>query len=308
VENALVFAACAGIASLAPVLARWRRGVHGTALESAWRWSALAWTAWLLTSITEVLSPLSQTTQDVFWYLTAILSLTPPISVLGARRPVSRVWTWFVLLPLVLVFTWPVLAVLAQGPTGSAFTLEEPMLVAYALVLVMGAGNYFGLCWSVPAVLWMAGLLFIVLPLCPATTGWLAETQTARLCGTLLVVAAGWIADRVATKRARPAGDSQLPIDRVWQDFRDLFGIVWARRIQERFNDMAREKGVKVRLGIHGVEGASEMQPGVNFDPETLAAAESIMQWLLQKFVDPEWIRLRFCTASPHNGPDDKCS
>lgn len=305
-ENALGFAACAGIASLAPVLARLRRGVSGTALESAWRWTALAWAAWLLACVAEVMSPLSPGTQDFFWYVAAVFSLAPPISVLGARRPVSRVWTWFVLLPLVLVFAWPVLAALAQGQTVTPFTLEEPMLIAYVFVLVMGAGNYLGLCSSVPALLWMTGLALIVLPLCPATAGWLLEPQMVRSWAALFVTAAGWIADRLAEKRARTAGDSQLPVDRVWLDFRELFGIVWARRVQERFNDMAREKGINVRLGIRGLEGTSDMQPAACFDAQNLAAAESMMQWVLQKFVDPEWIRLRFRVASPHNGPDGK--
>jgi len=49
---------------------------------------------------------------------------------------------------------------------------------------------------------------------------------------------------------------SRLALDRVWRDFQDLFGIVWARRVQERFNDDARRQRLAVRLGMHGLEDA----------------------------------------------------
>jgi hypothetical protein len=228
---------------------------------------------------------------DALWYFAAVLALTPPIAVLGARRPTSRVWTWFVLVPLVLVFTWPLLPAL-RGPAGrSAFSIEAPVVVGYALVLVMGAGNYLGLRFSPSALLWMAGLLLVVLPLCPATAGWVPAAQTGRICGSLCLFAAGWIADRQVaaggTNRSVPS------LTRVWEDFRDRFGIVWARRVQERFNDEARRKGLSVRLGIHGFENAAGDAPASVLDEPSRAAAEAALRWLLQKFVDPGWIDAR---------------
>src|SRR5262249_13853295 len=151
-------------------------------------------------------------------------------------------------------------------------SLEEPLLAGYLLVLVMGAGNYLGLRFSLAALLWMGGLALVVGPQCPAAAKWLPEAATGRLSGTLCLVAAAWIADCLAARARRrsPAGPA---LNRVGGDFRDLLGIVWARRLQARFNEEARRKGLPLRLGIHGVEAAAQSLPS-EFDSEILFAAE----------------------------------
>ena len=285
-------AACAGILSLAPVLVRLRRGVLGTALESAWRSTAAVWLIWLAVGCLTIPQSSFAAWSDVLWYLAAVLALTPPIAVLGAKRPTSRVWTWFVLVPLVLVLAWPVLPSLRHVGAAVAFSLEEPVVVGYVLVLLMGAGNYLGLRFSLSALLWIGGLLLIVLPLCPVTAGWVFESQLSRPWGTLCLVAAGWIADRQILRSRAVNNESRVPLDRVWRDFRDLFGIVWARRIQERFNEDARRTGLALRLGIDGLEHRAGTSTS-EFDSQSLIAAEASLRWLLQKFVEPAWIDRR---------------
>jgi hypothetical protein len=296
------FAACAGIASLLPVVVRLRTGLTGTALLSAWPPLAIAWLVWLVIAVVTLPPSPLRPWADSLWFLAAITALVPPIAVLGARRPTSRVWTWFVLVPLVLVFAWPVLPVLVSGAGPAAFNLEAPVVVGFGLVLIMGAGNYLGLAHTISALLWMAGLLLIVLPLCPATNGPLLDVWSGRTGGTCCLAAAGWIADRQAA-RSRLANDSRLPFNRAWSDFRESFGIVWSKRIQERFNEDARGKGLKLRLGFQGLEDASGGRSSDSFEPASLAAAESSLRWHLQKFVDPEWIDQRLTPpagAGPH--------
>jgi hypothetical protein len=294
-------AACAGIVSLSPVLLRLRRGMRDTALESAWPCAALVWLVWLIVTGLTVADRLGEPSSlhewiDVLWYLAAILALTPPVAVLGARRPTARVWTAFVLIPLVLVFTWPVLPALRSSGGLVAFTLETPLLVGFALVLVMGAGNYIGLRFSPSAFLWIAGLLLVVLPLCPATVGWVFQAAPGRALGTLCLVVAAWLADRQAASGSERALGAGGRLDRVWRDFRDLFGIVWARRIQERFNEEARKQRLPLRLGIDGLEDALGSSPAA-FDSESLAAADASLRWLLQKFVERDWIDRRMSSA-----------
>src|SRR5207248_1708172 len=97
--------------------------------------------------------------------------------------------------------------------------------------------------------------------LCPTTSHGVLQAESGRALGTLCLVAAAWLADRqVAGGTARALGAGR-PLDRVWRDFRDLFGIVWARRIQERFNDEARKQGLPLRLGIDGLEDATGNSP-----------------------------------------------
>lgn len=291
------FAACAGIASLLPVVARLRTGLAGTALLSAWPPLAIAWLVWLVIAVVTLPPSPLRPWADSLWFLAAITALVPPIAVLGARRPTSRVWTWFVLVPLVLVFAWPVLPVLVSGAGPAAFNLEAPVVVGFALVLIMGAGNYLGLAHTISASLWMAGLALVVLPLCPATNGPLLDVWSGRAGGTCCLAAAGWIADRQAARR-RLANDSRLPFNRAWSDFRELFGIVWSKRIQERFNEEARGKGLTLRLGFEGLEDASGGRSSDSFDAASLAAAEASLRWHLQKFVDPEWIDQRLTVPS----------
>jgi hypothetical protein len=292
-------AACAGFASLLPVLVRLRAGFVGTALACAWPPLALAWLVWLVIAVVTLPPSPLRPWADSLWFLAAIVALVPPIAVLGARRPTSRVWTWFVLVPLVLVFAWPVLPVLTSGGRPAAFNLEAPVVVGYGLVLVMGAGNYLGLAHSVSALLWMAGLALIVLPLCPATKFAMLDAWSGRAGGTFCLAAAGWIADRQAA-RGRRANDARLPFNRAWSDFRELFGIVWAKRIQERFNDDARRRGLALRLGFQGLEDTLGSHALDSVDPAALAAAEASLRWLLQKFVDPEWMEQRL--AGPPTG------
>jgi hypothetical protein len=173
--------------------------------------------------------------------------------------------------------------------------------VGYALVLIMGAGNYLGLKHSLSALLWIAALLLIILPLCPATAGIVPAAATGRPLAAWCLAAAAWIANRQAGRQTPPAGDSAGRLDRVWNDFRELFGIVWSRRTLERFNDYARQKALTFRLGLHGFEDGSGRRLNLDSDPATSAAAESALRWHLQKFVDPEWIDARL--AARENGP-----
>ena len=293
------------IVSLVPVLRRLRRGLRGTALLSAWNWAAVAWLAWLIALLVSAAPRVTEGIVWISWYVVAVLALTPPIAVLGARRPTSRVWTCFVLVPLVLVFTWPILTALHSGQALRTFHLEEPLLAGYGLVLVMGAGNYLALRYSLAALLWMVGLLAVVLPLCPTTARWMLDAENGRFWGTICLAAAGWIADRLATRGGRRASGGRPALDRVWHDFRDLFGIVWSRRVQERFNDQARQTALPLRLGWDGLEPAAEAVQGTAFDPESLAGAEKLLRWLLQKFVDPAWIDQRLRPAAPHLKQND---
>ncbi len=194
------FAACAVFASLLPVLARLRTGLAGTALSSAWGTLVTAWLVWLIIAVVTLPPSPLRPWADSLWFLAAVVALVPPIAVLGARRPTSRVWTWFVLAPLVLVFAWPVLPVMTVGARADTFNLETPVVVGYGLVLIMGAGNYLGLAHTVSALLWMAGLLLVVLPLCPATNAAIPGVWPGRLWGTFFLAAAGWIADRQAAR------------------------------------------------------------------------------------------------------------
>lgn len=304
VDRLVTLTAILGWLSMPPVLWQLRCGLVATSLSRLWGLVLVAWLAWGTAGAASLASDLPAGTLDLLWYSVAILLLLPPIAVLGARRPIDRVWPWFVLLPLACVFAWPVLSALGRGQLPVNWNIEEPMLVAYAIVLVMGTGNYLGLRHTLPALLWIAGLVLLIGPLCPLTANFLPTAPAGRLIATVILAASGWLMLAQAKRRNHSPMSDGLPpdvspgnprenssrVDSLWRDFRDTFGIVWARRVQERFNDMMRQQGHSLRLGIDGLESA-DGKPDV--PPDHLSAAESSLRWLLQKFVDREWIEAR---------------
>lgn len=264
-----------------------RRSIRGTGLELAWKWSLAASLSVLATWLaTGVLGLLNAPWNDMAWYCVAVLLLCPLIAVLGARRPGVAVWNWFVVLPLLAVLGWPVAAAASYGGNPGSLILDSPHLLGIVLVLVMGCGNYLGTRFQASAVLLAATVILLTLPLA-SVAHWPLTTAHARLIavwctgGSALLA---WFAARCAT--AGPPGP-----DRVWRDFRDQFGIVWANRIQDRVNERAVQEAWPVRL-----ERAGFAPPGSSTTaapPQTSERVEHTLRWLLRRFVDDEWIDAR---------------
>ena len=79
----------------------------------------------------------------------------------------------------------------------------------------------------------------------------------------------------------------------VWSDFRNSFGVVWSRRIMERFNQQAAEGRWEVRLETEGFVWGADPD-GVSRES---AEAERFLRWLLRRFVDDEWIDVRMASG-----------
>ena len=270
-------------------LARLCVSLKSTTLIPAGRWACAAAALWSLTwTLDHMLRRLPQSVADHLWYAAAVIALCPAIAVLGSRRPGTRVWTWFILIPMLFALGWPVITLWIQGSDVRGLQLESPQLAGYLLVLVMGAGNYFGTRHTLSGLLYVAANTLLVLSSSAACPGWLSDRWWSRLlatgCMALAVLIAGWSTSRAATGLNR--------FDRLWLDFFNLFGVVWGRRIQDRVNFVAHKEGWPARLELHGVVWDS------GSDPDTEARIEHTFRWLLRRFVDPEWIDERL-GASP---------
>lgn len=260
---------------------------HTTLIPAGWWVCAAAGTwsvAWILDS---ALHSLSAAAADHLWYATAVLTLCPPIAVLGSRRPGTRVWTWFILIPMMLVLGWPVLTLWLQGSDVRGLQLETPQFVGYQLVLVMGAGNYIGTRFTLPALLYFAANLLLVLSSSAICPDWLSDRWWARLWASGVMAVAVIGAGRTAV-----AAGGRYRFDELWLCFFDQFGVVWGRRIQDRVNYIAAKEGWPVRLELHGFEWTGSP------DSATEARMEHTFRWLLRRFVDPPWIDDRLGTAN----------
>lgn len=275
-----------GLLATVVVFLRARTPLRATTLRTTWAWGAAALLAWISAWTAGLVLEAGSATADALWYAVSVLMLCPPIAVLGARRPGIRVWSWFVLLPLVLVFAWPAFAEWSRGWGDEPLRLATPMLLGYLLVMVMGLGNYIGTRFTLTALLVGASQLLLILPISAAAPQWFPNAEAARSWAALLLAGAA-LSAVFAARRHRAANAS---LDLVWLEFRDWFGIVWARRFMDRINDQARREQWPVRLELDGL-----VPTDANAAPAVTPQVEHAFRWLLRRFVDPEWIdeRLR---------------
>jgi len=257
--------------------------------------AVLMWTTvWVTTVLTSIVE---EEVADRLWYLCSVLMLCPPIAVLGARKPGLQAWNWFVLVPLVLVFGFPAMALRGSSSLTAPLQIELPAAIGFGLVLVMGAGNYVGTRFTPAAGLLVLALLLIVGSLTSSVSEFFPSTVTSRIWGTLCLSVA-FITAACRAKRTLPTTNSTtLRMNQIWIDFRDNFGIVWSRRIMDRINRIAEEEHWPVRLDLHGflaLAGTAEAEVSLQVN----ARVEQVLRWQLRRLVEPEWIDRRLKTAS----------
>lgn len=264
----------------------------------------MATAAWSLTwFLDRFATGFSDPVADHAWYGCAVLSLCPPIAVLGSRRPGTRVWGWFILFPMLLALSWPIMAVWWQGTELRRLQLEGPQLAAFCLVLVMGFGNYCGTRFTLTALMLSASLLGIAISSYQDAAVWGVHRSTIRTWCTV-----GTVLSIIAIDFSRRAPVSTR-FDRLWFDFFDAFGIVWGRRIQDRVNFFLKSEGIPVLLqrdGFHWSDKSNREFASNTKDvtPEAVGASledsriEHILRWLLRRFVDPTWIEQRLGPTS----------
>ncbi|MDA0831989.1 MAG: hypothetical protein O2955_07560 [Planctomycetota bacterium] len=293
-----------------------------TSLTGTWWIWLFAWTCWGVSWLcTSPLTTLSTGTGDQLWYATTVITLAVPIAVLGARRPGHVVWVMFVLIPLILVLCWPAWLDLPRTSKGSRLSLEEPTVLGVGLVAVMGFGNYVGTRWTLAVLLALASIVGVMLPISIWGNALQSHSQAFRVAATLAnSLAAAFVLVRLHTmERGSMNGKSQSHLatnrsdvynptaldqriegfNRLWFTFRDLYGLVWARRYQERINHIADREKWPMRLewfgwvSVRDHASASTQRlterPEV-ITPNTITEMEQQQRWLLTRFVQPEWI------------------
>jgi hypothetical protein len=270
-----------------------RHSVHGTSLTAA-----IVWVGWFLVTLTVAMIAtffghrIGSGWLDQLWYLTAVSALCPFVAVLGARRGRLRDWNLFVVLPLMLVLEWPALAQWDESVIGRPLDLEAPTIIGYGVVLLMGAGNYFGSRWTWPVLSGVIGCGLLVSSL---GTVWPMEQMKRDLLRSLAGLC--WLAGFVtAWRRAKPSCDIS-GWNRVWLDYRNLFGQVWGTRLMLRINEVAQREAWPWRLTESGLEPVTEVaNPSAdasaadfNSDPRVAHC----FRWLLKPFVDDDWLDRR---------------
>jgi hypothetical protein len=202
-----------------------------TTLRSTLMWTVAALAVWVAAvSVPESL---------VLDYVALSLSGCAGVAVLGARRPGAGAWN-FVVAGLLAVLLLPV----ATG-LGSV-RLETVHICFLAATLATAVLNFLPTRLGIASAL--AGVAF-------GTEG--ARVAGFRLDAEILTTArwllalAPWLA-LMSLRWPRRASE----VDRVWLDFRDRFGFLWAERMREQFNRASASAGRTQRLGWFGITTA----------------------------------------------------
>lgn len=282
--------AAATLLAMMAAIGRARTALKGTTLTVAWLTLLASLGTFLVAWIVSMFDSVPEAWRELLWYLAAISLLIPPVAVLGARRPGAHAWTWFVLLPLGLVLLWPAINAWSEDGPPRGLLLEGPHILGFAVVLTMGAGNYFGTRHTFAAMLYAVAAVLLMLHF---SVEWTPLNPTsARILAATLLALATFLTVRSRSSTHRPPG-SENPLshsESVWREFRDSFGIVWAKRVMDRMNEAAKEERWLVRLDLDGFVA-------VDSPPEEPLAADRLpiqvehwMRFLMRRFVDSGWI------------------
>lgn len=236
-------------------------------------------------------------------FIAAAATLCPAIALLGAKRPQSRAWQ-FIVLTLLGILAQPAINALLFR-YGDPVSLHAARRWFMAALLLMGVVNYLPTRFALSAGLVGASqvlLLWGFLPFTEPSADSLHDSQ--RVCLALTLCAAACLPPLFGWPRPR-AGTTAW--DRLWIDFRNAYGIVWALRVEERVNTPLAATS-SVRLGWNGFESATpEIASAQAGAAQAIEKSESVTQTesdeeiaarpalvaLLRRFVSKEWIAAR---------------
>lgn len=217
-------------------------------------------------------------------YLAAVSTLAPFVALLGAKRPQNRAWQWIVAALLLLLALHSLKAMVIDRGAP-----PEPHLAwrwFLAILLFAELMNYSPTKNAAPAVLVFAGQVFLLADYLPSRLGSLEH----RPAWGLLLLSLGVLLAAVRAKRrtaspTRPTNavdENEASLDRVWLDFRDAYGVLWASRVAERMNAMSRQHGWGGRLGWRGFRPLSGSPPT---DSDTQQAVTRAFRAILSRFL-----------------------
>jgi hypothetical protein len=212
--------------------------------------------------------------------LTILASLT---SVLGARNPGGIAWAILMVL-LVVVFLIPWLEEagrLRRAHGLGQIQLDSPWTLFYALLVLAGVTNYLPTRYGWAALALGAGLFLEMLGL--TRTGWTAEARAAVWTAVAWLLALSWWLAEWSNRRPSLGRNS---VERLWLWFRDHWGVVWAVRIQERFNRSAELSRWPSRLTWFGL--APSFAATATSPLDSPQQAEAILRGLIRRFVAAE--------------------
>lgn len=290
-EHVLSLLPCVLVIATWTHLKRIHQLVQNTTATHACRWAQAAIVTLLFAGLLRsTLSRVPLQLTSALTYSAAVMLLTPLIAILGARRPGASAWPWFVVLPMVVVLQWPSLSQLASGQWSVPIEIPSPTALGFLFVMVMGAGNYFGTEVTGAA---FTGCLAVLAFLLPSTEWTTAENNWMFTAGSVLLLTSSYsISARVRQRLAEIDADT-ADVQLLWQTFRDLFGIVWAKRVMDRVNQFAERENWDTRLSLDGFIAAEQPASAIPVlpGPRVPHRPVKVLCWVLRRFMDESFLQ-----------------
>lgn len=275
----------------AAVLGAILRRVRGTTLVAPVVWSGLSWLALMIGE--QIALHASISTAPIVRYVAAVSTFCAPMALLGAKRPQDRGWQ-FIVASLWLVLCVPAIQLIILTPSGT-LELHLAWRVLLGALILVGVTNYLPTRFGWAAISYGIAQWLLVglgpdrLSADPRATPWFPF-------GCLMLSAVGPLIQASWSSRHGTGWN------RVWIDFRDAFGCVWALRVSERMNQAATQAKLSMRFtwqGLVEAETANAMpaEEGPewpsNGGTQELGELEVTIRQLLRRFVSAEWIDAR---------------
>lgn len=273
------------LSSLWPIASAWK-AARGTALRASIAWAFAAIACGLISQAVAWEAPLSEGRPWAgHWtYLCTLAVFASSISVLNARRPGGGAWAILMgLLVLVLLIPWLEGSGLARNADPlRRLRLEAPWTLFYGLVVIAGVTNYLPTRYGPGAGI--VGVAFVLEYLALTNAQWPPARRAAIWSAVPGLFALSVAVAEICVRRSAACSSGT---DRLWLWFRDHWGVVWALRVRDRFNESARALNWPVRLAWGGLT-----QPGDSDSSRDQNSAESTLKSLLRRFADRERLDL----------------
>jgi hypothetical protein len=204
------------------------------------------------------------------------------MAVLGAKRPQHGAWQ-FIVLSLAGVLALPALEYLVlQG--GETLAIDGVRSAFLAGLIALGLLNWLPTRRWPTALFVAGGQIALYAEHLPWIVPWeCAPAVSLAAISFVVATAIAVVQDHI------PRRDPAAGFDRVWRDFRDDYGALWALRVAERVNAAATKSGSSVRLTWRGFRTEAGAAPS----RDDVLALETSLENLLRRFVSREWIAKR---------------
>lgn len=264
------------------IASAWAR-INKTTLTGPWCWSLLSLGA-IAAVEGLVAGGLVRQSAEAWRFAASVGIFSPWMSLIGAKRPQDQPWH-FIVASLWGIQALPAAEALFLRPGQPLAIIDFRaffLMVLICLSLLIHLPTRFW--WT--ALLAAGGQLLLLWSYLPFDT---TPPTAFHVVGAAVLFLAAALVALLNVRRPRAA----LPFDRLWQDFRDAFGALWAVRVMERVNASAAMYDWPVRLTWSGFRAAEDLSRVAEIPPAIAPDVQRVLVNLLRRFVSHGWIEQR---------------